>query len=44
MQSIAPQLVVPTHCTGWNAINAFAAAMPDRFLLNSVGTTYLFTE
>jgi 7,8-dihydropterin-6-yl-methyl-4-(beta-D-ribofuranosyl)aminobenzene 5'-phosphate synthase len=42
MQTIAPQLVVPTHCTGWTAINAFAAAMPGQFVLNSVGTTYLF--
>jgi 7,8-dihydropterin-6-yl-methyl-4-(beta-D-ribofuranosyl)aminobenzene 5'-phosphate synthase len=44
MQQIDPQLVVPTHCTGWTAINAFAAAMPDRFVLNSVGTTFLFGE
>lgn len=42
MQEIAPQLVVPTHCTGWKAINAFAAAMPEQFVLNTVGTTYLF--
>ncbi len=42
MQAIAPALVVPTHCTGWKAINAFAAAMPQQFALNSVGTTYLF--
>ncbi|RJQ73304.1 MAG: MBL fold metallo-hydrolase [Desulfobacteraceae bacterium] len=43
MQQIGPSLLVPTHCTGWKAINAFAAAMPDQFVLNTVGTTYLFT-
>lgn len=44
MQEIDPQLIVPMHCTGWTAINAFAAAMPDRFMLNSVGTTFLFGQ
>lgn len=34
--------VVPMHCTGWKAINQFAKAMPGQFLLNSVGTTYVF--
>jgi 7,8-dihydropterin-6-yl-methyl-4-(beta-D-ribofuranosyl)aminobenzene 5'-phosphate synthase len=42
MRGINPHLLVPTHCTGWKAINAFAAAMPESFVLNSVGTTYLF--
>jgi len=42
MQRIKPQRIVPTHCTGWKAMDAFAAAMPEAFVLNSVGTTYLF--
>jgi 7,8-dihydropterin-6-yl-methyl-4-(beta-D-ribofuranosyl)aminobenzene 5'-phosphate synthase len=42
MKKIAPEYVVPTHCTGWKAINEFARAMPDQFLLNTVGTTYVF--
>jgi 7,8-dihydropterin-6-yl-methyl-4-(beta-D-ribofuranosyl)aminobenzene 5'-phosphate synthase len=42
MKKIAPQYIVPTHCTGWKAINEFAKEMPDQFLLNSVGTTYVF--
>ena len=42
MQIIDPELIVPTHCTGWKAINTFAKAMPDRFALNTVGTTFLF--
>ena len=42
MKKIAPDYIVPTHCTGWKAINEFAMAMPDQFQLNSVGTTYVF--
>jgi 7,8-dihydropterin-6-yl-methyl-4-(beta-D-ribofuranosyl)aminobenzene 5'-phosphate synthase len=42
MQEIHPTLIVPTHCTGWKAINRFAQAMPEQFVLNTVGTTYLF--
>jgi 7,8-dihydropterin-6-yl-methyl-4-(beta-D-ribofuranosyl)aminobenzene 5'-phosphate synthase len=42
MKKIGPQFVVPTHCTGWKAINEFAREMPEQFLLNSVGTTYVF--
>lgn len=37
---IAPKMVVPTHCTGFNSIRKFAERMPDSFVLNSVGTTY----
>ncbi len=42
MQAIGPDLIVPTHCTGWKAIHAFEKAMPEQFVLNTVGTTYLF--
>jgi 7,8-dihydropterin-6-yl-methyl-4-(beta-D-ribofuranosyl)aminobenzene 5'-phosphate synthase len=42
MKKIGPDFVVPMHCTGWKAINQFAKEMPERFLLNSVGTTYVF--
>ncbi len=42
MKKIGPDYIVPTHCTGWKAINEFAKEMPDQFLLNSVGTTYVF--
>jgi 7,8-dihydropterin-6-yl-methyl-4-(beta-D-ribofuranosyl)aminobenzene 5'-phosphate synthase len=36
-----PQIVVPTHCTGWRATHALAAAFPDAFIQNSVGTRYV---
>lgn len=42
MKKVAPDLVVPMHCTGWKAINQFAQEMPDEFILNAVGTTYVF--
>lgn len=42
MRRIKPDYVVPMHCTGWKAINRFAEAMPEQFLLNTVGTTYVF--
>ena len=42
MQTIAPDVVVPMHCTGWKAIQRFAQAMPEQFILNSVGATYIF--
>jgi 7,8-dihydropterin-6-yl-methyl-4-(beta-D-ribofuranosyl)aminobenzene 5'-phosphate synthase len=42
MLEIAPALIAPMHCTGWKAINRFAEAMPNQFVLNTVGTTYLF--
>jgi 7,8-dihydropterin-6-yl-methyl-4-(beta-D-ribofuranosyl)aminobenzene 5'-phosphate synthase len=42
MKKIGPDHVVPMHCTGWNAINQFAKEMPEEFILNTVGTTYVF--
>ena len=42
MQGIDPRFVVPMHCTGWGPIGRFAREMPDRFVLNTVGTTYVF--
>jgi len=37
-----PDFIAPTHCTGWKEINEFAREMPEPFILNCVGTTYLF--
>lgn len=41
LTQIAPSLVVPSHCTGWKATHAIARALPDAFVPNSVGTTFL---
>jgi 7,8-dihydropterin-6-yl-methyl-4-(beta-D-ribofuranosyl)aminobenzene 5'-phosphate synthase len=42
MKDIAPRMIVPMHCTGWKAVTQFAAEMPGQFVLNTVGTTYIF--
>ncbi len=40
---LAPDYLVPCHCTGWRAIHAMAARFPDAFIQNSVGTRFEFT-
>jgi 7,8-dihydropterin-6-yl-methyl-4-(beta-D-ribofuranosyl)aminobenzene 5'-phosphate synthase len=42
MKKIKPDYIVPMHCTGWKAINRFVEEMPEQFLVNTVGTTYVF--
>ena len=42
LAAIAPDYIVPTHCTGWRAIHAIAARFPDAFIQNSVGTRFEF--
>jgi len=39
LRALQPQMVVPAHCTGWRASHRLAAALPDAFVPNSVGTT-----
>jgi 7,8-dihydropterin-6-yl-methyl-4-(beta-D-ribofuranosyl)aminobenzene 5'-phosphate synthase len=39
-REMAPEMIVPMHCTGWKAIQRFAEAFPDSFVLNSVGSTF----
>jgi 7,8-dihydropterin-6-yl-methyl-4-(beta-D-ribofuranosyl)aminobenzene 5'-phosphate synthase len=43
LQALAPDVIVPAHCTGWKAIHTFARQLPDAFIQNSVGTTYELT-
>ncbi len=35
-----PRVIVPAHCTGWRAVHRLAAAFPDAFIQNSVGTRF----
>jgi 7,8-dihydropterin-6-yl-methyl-4-(beta-D-ribofuranosyl)aminobenzene 5'-phosphate synthase len=42
-ENLAPDVIVPTHCTGWKATHAFAHRFPDAFIQNSVGTTFQLT-
>ncbi len=41
MKAVSPRLLVPTHCTGFPAETVFAREMPQAFVLNSVGTTFV---
>ncbi len=40
LAAFQPSVVVPAHCTGWKATHAIAAALPNAFIQNSVGTHY----
>jgi 7,8-dihydropterin-6-yl-methyl-4-(beta-D-ribofuranosyl)aminobenzene 5'-phosphate synthase len=40
LDELAPDVIVPAHCTGWRAVHAIAARFPQRFIQNSVGTTF----
>jgi 7,8-dihydropterin-6-yl-methyl-4-(beta-D-ribofuranosyl)aminobenzene 5'-phosphate synthase len=40
LAELAPQVIVPAHCTGWKATHALAAQFPDAFIQNSIGTRY----
>jgi 7,8-dihydropterin-6-yl-methyl-4-(beta-D-ribofuranosyl)aminobenzene 5'-phosphate synthase len=43
LAELAPDYLVPCHCTGWRAIHALARTFPDAFIQNSVGTRFEFT-
>jgi 7,8-dihydropterin-6-yl-methyl-4-(beta-D-ribofuranosyl)aminobenzene 5'-phosphate synthase len=38
LRDLAPAVSLPTHCTGFAATAAIARALPNAFVLNSVGT------
>ncbi len=40
LTELAPELIVPAHCTGWRAQHRLAAALPDTFVPNAVGTSF----
>jgi 7,8-dihydropterin-6-yl-methyl-4-(beta-D-ribofuranosyl)aminobenzene 5'-phosphate synthase len=40
---MAPDLLVPAHCTGWKAQHQLAAALPAAFVPNAVGTSFRLT-
>ena len=43
LTDLAPDLLVPGHCTGWRAQHALAAALPDSWIQGSSGTRYQLT-
>jgi 7,8-dihydropterin-6-yl-methyl-4-(beta-D-ribofuranosyl)aminobenzene 5'-phosphate synthase len=42
IKSFKPDVLVPAHCTGFEAIVAFSKEMPEQFVLNTSGTQYTF--
>ncbi len=40
VKAMRPDYIVPTHCTRFEAITAFAREMPEQFILNTAGTQY----
>jgi 7,8-dihydropterin-6-yl-methyl-4-(beta-D-ribofuranosyl)aminobenzene 5'-phosphate synthase len=43
LEQLAPEVIVPSHCTGWKATHGIARRMPGAFIQNSVGTTFHLT-
>jgi 7,8-dihydropterin-6-yl-methyl-4-(beta-D-ribofuranosyl)aminobenzene 5'-phosphate synthase len=43
LKEINPEVVVPMHCTGWNAVKRLADTFPGAFVLNSVGSKFILT-
>ena len=43
LREIKPDIVVPAHCTGFEAITLFSKEMPGQFILNTAGTSYTFS-
>ena len=44
LKNMAPEIIVPMHCTGWKAIKRFSEEFPSSFILNSVGSTFTVTS
>jgi 7,8-dihydropterin-6-yl-methyl-4-(beta-D-ribofuranosyl)aminobenzene 5'-phosphate synthase len=40
LTELAPELIIPGHCTGWRAQHALARTLPDAWVQSSVGTRY----
>jgi 7,8-dihydropterin-6-yl-methyl-4-(beta-D-ribofuranosyl)aminobenzene 5'-phosphate synthase len=38
LAEIGAKAIIPAHCTGWRAAQAFAEAMPQAYIPNSVGS------
>jgi 7,8-dihydropterin-6-yl-methyl-4-(beta-D-ribofuranosyl)aminobenzene 5'-phosphate synthase len=38
LKQLSPELIMPMHCTGWNAIQRLQTEFPQAFVLSSVGT------
>ena len=43
IKAMKPDMIVPAHCTGFEAIVAFSKEMPNEFVMNTAGTQYAFS-
>jgi 7,8-dihydropterin-6-yl-methyl-4-(beta-D-ribofuranosyl)aminobenzene 5'-phosphate synthase len=43
IKAVRPDYIVPIHCTGYEAVGAFAREMPEQFIVNTVGTKYIIS-
>jgi 7,8-dihydropterin-6-yl-methyl-4-(beta-D-ribofuranosyl)aminobenzene 5'-phosphate synthase len=43
LTAIAPDIIVPGHCSGWTAIHQIAASLPGAYYQSNVGTRLHFT-
>jgi 7,8-dihydropterin-6-yl-methyl-4-(beta-D-ribofuranosyl)aminobenzene 5'-phosphate synthase len=41
LTALAPSMIVPGHCTGYESTRAISLALPDAFVQNSVGTRFI---
>jgi 7,8-dihydropterin-6-yl-methyl-4-(beta-D-ribofuranosyl)aminobenzene 5'-phosphate synthase len=42
IKAMKPDYIIPTHCTGFEAVVAFSKEMPNEFVLNTAGSQYVF--
>jgi len=42
IKAMKPDYILPTHCTGFEAVVAFSREMPKEFIINTAGTKYTF--
>jgi 7,8-dihydropterin-6-yl-methyl-4-(beta-D-ribofuranosyl)aminobenzene 5'-phosphate synthase len=41
LKEFSPDVIVPQHCTGWQATHLIAREFPQAFIANSVGTKFV---
>lgn len=42
LEQLKPRFIIPCHCSGLKAMTEIAKNMPNAFIQNSVGTSYIF--
>ena len=42
IKAMKPDYIIPTHCTGFEAMVAFSKEMPNEFIMNTTGTQFIF--